>query len=106
VPAGRPGLQRGRAVRELGRQLDALLSTLGVVLFVLAGFFLASAMKRLPGWRRWARPTRGVVLLFVVLVVATGLGTAVDLSGLFERLLAATGAASIALLAAGVLQRS
>jgi Protein of unknown function (DUF998) len=89
-----------------GGKLDALLSILGVVLFVLAGFFLASAMKRLPAWRRWAWPTRGVALLFVVLVVATGLGTAVDLSGLFERLLAATGATSIALLAAGVLQRS
>ena len=86
-----------------GGKLDALLSILGVVLFVLAGFFLASAMKRLPAWRRWAWPTRGVALLFVV---ATGLGTAVDLSGLFERLLAATGATSIALLTAGVLQRS
>jgi hypothetical protein len=42
--------------------------------------------------------------LFLVLIVATGLGTAVDLSGLFERLLAATGAAGIAMLAAGVLQ--
>jgi hypothetical protein len=72
----------------------------------LAGFFLASAMKRLPGWRRWAWPARGVAVLFVVLVVATVLGTAVDLGGLFERLLAATGAAGIALLAAGVLQRS
>jgi len=89
-----------------GGKLDAALSTLGVLLFVLAGFFLASAMKRLPGWRRWAWPARGVTVLFLVLVVATGLGTAVDLSGLFERLLAATGAAGIALLAAGVLQRS
>jgi hypothetical protein len=35
-----------------GGKLDALLSTLGVVLFVMAGFFLASAMRRLPGWRR------------------------------------------------------
>ena len=89
-----------------GGKLDAALSTLGVLLFVLAGFFLASAMKRLPGWRRWAWPARGATVLFLVLVVATGLGSAVDLSGLFERLLAATGAAGIALLAAGVLQRS
>jgi hypothetical protein len=89
-----------------GGKLDALLSTLGALLFILAGFFLASAMKRLPGWRRWAWPTRGVAVLFLVLVVATGLGTAVDLSGMFERLLAATGAAGIALLAAGVLQRT
>jgi hypothetical protein len=97
---------RGRAVRELGRQARRRPQHLGGVLFILAGFFLASAMKRLPGWRRWAWPARGVAVLFVVLVVATVLGTAVDLGGLFERLLAATGAAGIALLAAGVLQRS
>jgi hypothetical protein len=89
-----------------GGKLDAALSTLGVFLFVLAGLFLASAMKRLPGWRSWAWPARGGAVLFLVLVVPTALGTAVDLGGLFERLLATIGAAGIALLAAGVLQRS
>jgi hypothetical protein len=89
-----------------GGRLDALLSTLGVFLFVLAAFFLASAMKRLPDWRHWAWPARGLAVLFLVLLVGTGLGSAVDLSGLFERLLAALGAAGIALLAVGVLQRS
>jgi hypothetical protein len=100
------GCSTAEQLANSGGKLDALLSTLGVLLFVLAGFFLASAMKRLPGWRRWAWPARGVAVLFLVLLVATGLGTAVDLGGLFERLLAATGAAGIALLAAGVLQRS
>ena len=89
-----------------GGKLDALLSILGVVLFVLAGVFLASAIKPLPPLCRWGWPPRGGAAFFVVIAVATGLGTAVDLSGLFERLLAATGATSIALLAAGVLQRS
>jgi hypothetical protein len=98
-------MRRGIFCRVVGH-VPPFLRTLGVLLFVLAGFFLASAMKRLPGWRRWAWPARGVAVLFLVLVVATGLGTAVDLGGLFERLLAATGATGIALLAAGVLQRS
>lgn len=89
-----------------GGKLDSLPTTLGGVLFVLAGFFLASAMKRLPAWRRWAWPARGVALLLVILIVATVLGIAVDLRGLFERLLVATGAVGIALLAAGVLQRT
>jgi peptidoglycan/LPS O-acetylase OafA/YrhL len=77
-----------------------------VVLFVLAGFFLASAMKRLFGWRRWAWPARWVAVLFLVLFVASVAGIAVDLGGLFQRLLAVLGAAGIALLAVGVLQRS
>jgi Protein of unknown function (DUF998) len=87
-----------------GGKLDTALTIVGVVLFVLAGFFLASAMKRLPGWRRWAWPTRWVAVSFLLLFVASVVGTAVDLGGLFQRLLAALGAAGIALLAAGVLQ--
>jgi hypothetical protein len=100
------GCTAAAQVANLGGKLDSLLSTLGILLFVLAGFFIASAMKRLPDWRRWAWPARGVTVLFIALIVATGLGTAVDLGGLLQRLLAATGAAGIALLAVGVLQRS
>jgi len=101
-----PGCTAAAQLTTSGGQLDALLSTLGVPLFVAAGFFLASAMHRTPGWHDWVRPTRGLMGLVIVLYVATGvLGTA-GLSGLFERLLAATGAAGVALLAAGVLQRS
>ena len=46
------------------------------------------------------------MVLFLALLVATVLASAVGLGGLFERLLAAAGAAGIALLAAGVLRRS
>ena len=63
-------------------------------------------MKRLPGWRKWARPARWVTVLIIALMVATVVGEAVGLGGLFERLLAASGATGIALLAVGVLQRS
>jgi Protein of unknown function (DUF998) len=91
---------------NLGGKLDAALSTLGLVLFVAVGFFLASAMQRVPGWRRWAWPARWATVVFLALLVATVLASAVGLDGLFERLLAASGAAGIALLAAGVLRRS
>jgi hypothetical protein len=63
-------------------------------------------MKRVSGWRHWARPTRWAAILFLALLVATLLTSAVGLFGLFERLLAAASAAGIALLAAGVLRRS
>ncbi len=89
-----------------GGKLDAALSAIGLILLVAAGFFLASAMKRVPGWRNWARPARWATVLIIALLVATVVGDAVGLGGLFERLLAASGATSIALLAAGVLQRS
>jgi hypothetical protein len=63
-------------------------------------------MKRVPGWRRWARPTWWATVLFIALLVATVLADAVGLGGLFERLVAALGAAGVALLAAGVLRHS
>jgi uncharacterized protein DUF998 len=89
-----------------GGKLDAALSTLGLILLVAAGFFLASAMNRVPGWRPWARPARWATVLIIALLVATVVGEAVGLGGLFQRLVAASGAAGIALLAVGVLQRS
>src|SRR5215218_3675646 len=99
-----PGCTQAAQLANSGGKLDAALSAVGLVLLVAAGFFLASAMKRVPGWRRWARPTWWATLLFIALLVATVLADAVGLGGLFERLLAA--AAGIALLAAGVLRRS
>jgi hypothetical protein len=101
-----PGCTGAAQFANLGGKLDAAITLVGLVLFVAAGFFLASAMKRVPGWRRWAGPTRLATVLFIALLVTTVLADAVGLGGLFERLLAATGAAGIALLAAGVLRRS
>ncbi len=87
--------------------MDNTLSTIGVVLFVLAGFFLAAAMKRLPSWRSWVRPVRWWAVLMIVLTICEVLTQGADgLSGLFERLIALTGATGIALLARGVIRRS
>jgi hypothetical protein len=101
-----PGCSAAAQLANSGGKLDAALSALGLILLVAAGFFLASAMKRVPGWRDWARPARWATVLIIALLVATVVGDVVGLGGLFERLLAATGAAGIVLLAAGVLQRS
>jgi len=101
-----PGCTAAAQLTTSGGWLDAILSTVGVPLFVAAGFFLASAMQRTPGWHAWVRPTRGLMGLVIVLYVATGVLGVVGLSGLFERLLAATGAAGVAFLAVGVLRRS
>jgi hypothetical protein len=91
---------------NLGGKLDAALTLVGLVLFVGAGFFLASAMKHVPGWGRWAWPTRWATVLFIALLVATVVAEAVGLGGLFERVLAASGAAGLLVLAGGVLQRT
>ena len=77
-----------------------------MLLLVAAGFFLAHAMRRIPGWQAWARPARWTAVLILALTTADVLTQNSGLSGLFERLVAATGAAAIASLAAGVLRRS
>jgi hypothetical protein len=77
----------------------ALLSTAGIVFFIAAAFFLAAAMKRVPGWSRLVWPARLVGIAVIALTVALAGAEAVDLGGLFERLLAAVGAAAIAALA-------
>jgi hypothetical protein len=89
-----------------GGLLDAVLSTAGLVALVVAGFLLASAMARLPEWRGWARPTRWAAVGILVLLAANGLSGPTGLAGLFERLLAAAGAAAIAALGAGVWRRA
>ena len=93
-------------VRNLGGRMDTVLSIGGLVLLVAAGFCLGGAMGRLPEWRRWAWPTRWVAGGILVLIVATVRADSVGLGGLFERLVAATGAAGIAVLAVGVIRAS
>ena len=87
-----------------GGLADAVLSTVGVVLLVPAGFLLASAMRHVPGWAGRARTTRWLAILLVVAFVATGFTGVVGLSGLAERAAAAVGALGIALLAVGALR--
>ena len=99
-----PGCTTAKMISNSGGKLDQNLTTIGVLLLVAAGFFLAHAMRRIPSWQAWARPTRWTAVLILVLLAAniphSGLG------GLFERLLAATMAAAVAALAAGILRRS
>lgn len=100
-----PGCTTRLQISNTGGQMDNVLTTVGVPLFVLAGFFLAAAMRRAPGWRAWAWPTRltmVLVLLFAVLDIVT---RSSGLGGLFERLIALTGAAAIAAFALGVRRR-
>jgi hypothetical protein len=105
--AADPGCTTARAVSNTGGKLDGNLTAIGVVLLVVAAFFLAHAMHRMPDWQAWARPTRWVAVLFIGLTVAEALTKAnTGGYGLFERLIAATAAAAIAALAIGILQRS
>ena len=98
------GCSDAAQVANLGGTLDSALSTVGSVLFVAAGFFLAPAMKKLLPWQRWASAVQGLSTAFLAFFVATGLLNASGWGGLFERLLALTGALLIVLLAYGVLQ--
>jgi len=99
-----PGCTAARALSNAGGKLDDILTTGGLLLLVAAGFFLAHAMARIPGWQAWARPARWTAVLILALLAADVADS--GLNGLFERLVAATGAAAIAALAVGVLRRS
>ncbi|MEV6790816.1 DUF998 domain-containing protein [Streptomyces sp. NPDC051320] len=101
-----PGCSVQDQVANAGGRLDGNLSTVGVVLLIASAFFLAAAMKRIPEWRSWARPTRWTAFVLVVLMVAIPLSGPAGLDGLFERLLAGVGAAGVVALGIGVLRRS
>lgn len=101
-----PGCSASDQVANAGGRLDGNLTTIGLVLLVAAGFFLAAAMKRLPAWQAWVRPTRWTSVVIIVLLVATAVSGPAGLDGLFERLTAAVGAAGTVALAVGVLRRS
>jgi hypothetical protein len=89
-----------------GGVADAVLSTLGVAALAVGGFFLATAMNRLPEWRSWARPCRVATIAFIVLFVLDGILGGTGVGGLMERLIALAGAAGITALAVGVLRRT
>jgi hypothetical protein len=100
-----PGCTAAMQTSNFGGKMDDFMSTTGLILFVIAGFLLAAAMKRAAGWQSLVRPTRWVMALMIVILLADGLGIG-GLDGLFERLAALTGAAWIAFLAAAVSRRS
>lgn len=101
-----PGCTLADQVSNAGGRLDGNLTSVGIVLLIVAAFFLAAAMKRLPAWRSWAWPTRWTAVVLVALMVATAVSDPAGLDGLFERLLAAVGAAGVFVLAAGIVRRS
>lgn len=98
-----PGCTAAKQLSNAGGTLDNTLSTAGILLFVVGGFLLAAAMKRIPGWHPAARTARWFMALMIVFTVCDAVFPAT--SGLFERLLALTGATWIALLARGVIRR-
>jgi hypothetical protein len=96
-----PGCTTAAQTANLGGTLDGILSTVGLVLFVVAGFVLAQAMRHVERWRRYVWPTRLVAIVVVVLLVLTVGTSAGGSGGLFERLLAFVAAAGVAALAIG-----
>jgi hypothetical protein len=94
-----PGCTAESQLSNAGGQLDATLSTLGIVLYVGAAIFLSFAMQRMPAWRRWVWPARYVAIAMIFLFFADGVLGQAGLSGIAERLLAAVGAIAIAWLA-------
>jgi vacuolar-type H+-ATPase subunit I/STV1 len=100
-----PGCTGSDQRANLGGKIDTMITPTGIVLFVAAALVLAAAMKRAPGWQRWAWPFRGVAIGFTVLLFAF-VNAPVGLTGLFERLLAVFGASAIAALALSIVRRS
>lgn len=101
-----PGCTATRQLSNTGGQLDNIISSLGLLVLIIAAFFLAAAMRRAHGWEGWARPTRWTAVLITVFGVASVLTQGAGYTGLFERLVAALGAAGLAVLAIGVLRRT
>jgi hypothetical membrane protein len=58
-----PGCTATQQLSNTGGQLDNAISSLGVLLLVIAAFFVAAAMRRARGWEGWARPTRWTAVL-------------------------------------------
>ena len=101
-----PGCTMSLQLSNSGGKMDNILSDIGVLLLVLACFFLAHAMARIPGWQAWARPTRATAVLIIALTFADALTEHTGVYGLFERLVAATMAVALTALGVGILRRS
>ena len=101
-----PGCTATQQLSNTGGQLDNAISSLGVLLLVIAAFFVAAAMRRARGWEGWARPTRWTAVLITASAIASVLTQNAGYAGLFERLVAALSAAALAVLAIGILRRT
>ena len=93
------GCTASSQLANAGGSLDAILSTIGILLFIAAAVFLSVAMTNTPGWRSWVWPTRAVAAAVLAVFLADGALSGSGLTGLLERILAALGALAIALLA-------
>jgi hypothetical protein len=93
------GCTASSQLANAGGTLDAVLSTIGILLFIAAAVFLSVAMANTSGWRSWVWPTRAVAAAVLAVFLADGALTGSGLTGLLERVLAALGALAIALLA-------
>jgi hypothetical protein len=101
-----PGCTTAMQISNSGGKMDSAFTTIGIVVFVVGGFFLAAAMRRIPSWQAWAWPTRWASVLLILLGIATALTENAGLNGLFERLFAATAAAALTALGIGILRHS
>jgi uncharacterized protein DUF998 len=100
-----PGCGASDQLANAGGTLDAVLSPLGVLSLIAAGFFLAAAMRRIPGWQDFAAPTRKGAYTLLGLLALNAVFGGSGFSGLCERLLAAAGAAALTVLALQVRRR-
>ncbi len=101
-----PGCTATQQLSNTGGQLDNAISSIGLLLLVIATFLLAAAMRRTSGWEEWARPARWTAVLIIAFAVASVLTQEAGYTGLFERLVAATGAAALGVLAIEILRRT
>lgn len=101
-----PGCTPTRQIANTGGQLDNILSTYGVLALIVAGVLLSFAMRRAPGWRGWAWPTRWTMIALFCAAFTDAIGSHYGLGGFFERLIALIGAAWIAAVAVGILRRT
>jgi hypothetical membrane protein len=99
-----PGCTPTRQLSNTGGVLDNVISSIGLLLLVIAAFFLAAAMRRTRGWENWASPTRWTAVLIIAFAVISVLTQEAGYTGLFERLVADVGAAALAVLAIGILR--
>jgi hypothetical protein len=101
-----PGCTPEAQAATFGGAADATLSTFGAFALPVCGVLLAVAMKRLPQWRSWFRPTLFAAVGLLALLLLDGVLGGVGAGGIGERLFALGGAAWITVLGLGVLRRT
>jgi hypothetical membrane protein len=94
-----PGCSEATAMASWHGQIHAIVGIVSFILLVIAPFFLARSMRKLPSWSALAKPTKYFgVGLGVLLAVYVGL-TGQDGQGTMQRIIALTASAGVCLLA-------